>query len=77
MILEAIQKPKFFVSFGGKINLGNYESQDINFGVSNIPVDCSGEYLQEVMNAAISRQRITVEGFAAEFARMLKEDFGR
>lgn len=71
------EKPKFFVSFGGKVNVGNYESRDINFGISGIPVDCSGEYLQQVIEAAISRQQIVINGLAGEFDRILTDDFGR
>ena len=70
-------KPKFFVSLGAKINVGNYESRDINFGVSNIPVDCSAEYLQQVTEAAIARQNIALNVFAGELDRILREDFGR
>lgn len=74
---EIPEAPKFYVSFGGKINVGNYESRDINFGISGIPVDCTGEYLQQVIGAAISRQQIVIDGLAAEFDRILREDFGR
>lgn len=71
------ETPKFFASLGGKINVGNYESRDINFGISGIPVDCSAEYLQSVIEAGISRQQIVINAFAAKLDRILREDFGR
>lgn len=74
---EQEEKPKFFVSFGGKINVGNYESRDLNWGISGIPVDCSAEYLKEVTEAAIARQNYVINAFAGELDRILREDFGR
>ena len=71
------ETPKLFVSFGGKINVGNYESRDLNWGVSGVPVDCSAEYLQSVIEAALSRQQILMNAYAGELDRILREDFGR
>lgn len=69
--------PKMFVSFGGKINVGNYESRDLNWGLSGVPVDCSAEFLQSVIEAALSRQQIIMNAYAGELDRILRDDFGR
>lgn len=69
--------PKFYVSLTTKINIGNYESNDVSFGISNIPVNCTAEYLQEVLQAAIARTQVSLDAMAAEMGRILKEDYGR
>ena len=76
-ILEALTKPKFYASLGAKVNTGNYENKDLSFGISNVPVDCSAEYLKEVTEAAIARQNYVLNAFAGELDRILREDFGR
>ena len=71
------EAPKLYASIGMKVNTGNFENKDLSFGISGIPVDCSAEYLQQVIEAGISRQQIVINAFAAELDRILREDFGR
>lgn len=70
--LQSLQNdvPRFFVSFGGKINVGNYESHDVNWGISNIPVNCSIEFLEATITMAKERSAITLDALAQEVMRI-------
>lgn len=74
---ESKGPPTVWAGMAAKINIGNYESNDVNFGFSGVPVDCSAEYLQEVIAAGIARQQVMIQAMAAEIDRILREDYGR
>lgn len=69
--------PKVWVSLGAKINTGNYENQDVQMGVSNVPVSADQEYINTVVSQAQNTLRAVMEGLAAEMGRIMREDYGR
>lgn len=68
---------RVWASLGATINLGNYESQKIEIGVTGIPVDASPEFIAERLSQATVTIHTVVESLAQEMGRRMKEDYGR
>lgn len=68
---------RVWASLGMTINLGNYENQKIDIGLTGIPVDASPEWIQEQLTKAEITLHSVVEGLAQEMGRRLKEDYGK
>ena len=71
------EEPKIWASLGMKVNIQNYENQDISFGFSGIPVNCSQEYLDQTVAQGVQRIQFIIEAMATELSRVLKESYGR
>lgn len=74
---EGNDVPKVWVSLGAKINTGNYENQEVQMGVSNVPVSPDQEYINAIISQAQNTLRTVVEGLASEMSRVMREDYGR
>lgn len=68
---------KVWASLGMTLNIGNYENQKIDIGVTGLPVDAPPEYIQEQLQKATVTLHSAVEHLAKEMARRLQEDYGR
>lgn len=69
--------PTVGASLGMKINLGNYESQDILVWLTGIPVGASPEYIAAQMPQAQITLGQVVDTLAQEMGRRLRDDYGR
>lgn len=65
------------VQIGMKINTGNYENQDISFGISNVPVGASPEYLAKVKVEALKTITDVLGTLADELFRLRVENYGK
>lgn len=63
---------KVFVQLGTKINIGNYESMDVSFGVSGIPINSSPEYLEAVAGKAMGTVNTLLNYMYGELANKIK-----
>ena len=71
------EKPKVYASLGMKVNIGNYENQDISFGVSGILYDASPELLAEILPTATLTIQRAMNALSEEMLRNLRENYGR
>ena len=74
-----VEAPKFHVSLGTKVNIGNYENIDISMGLSGIPVDSSPEYIESVTVQASGKITDIMNALYAELAdkiQKVKEAYG-
>ena len=71
--MEKSGPPTFWVGLGMTVNLGNFESQKIDFGVANIPLDATPEYLQNLMNEAKPRIETVVQGLGEQMIARYKD----
>lgn len=68
---------KVWASLGATVNIGNFENNKIDIGVSGIPAGASSEYIEEQMKLAVMTIHEIVDDLAAEMGRRLREDYGR
>lgn len=71
------KRPTVGASLGAKLNMGNYESQDISIWLTGVPVGATQEYIDSLMPGAIKTTQQVVNTLAAEMGRILKEEYGR
>jgi hypothetical protein len=76
-LVETDTKVTVWASLGMTVNLGNYENQKIDIGVSGLPVDASDEFIALQLNKAKLTLNKAVEGLADEMRRRITEDYGR
>lgn len=69
--------PTVWASVAMKINIGNYENQEISFGVSGIPTDATPEVFENLMQESTMTIKSVVDRLATEMHRRLVEDYGR
>lgn len=74
---EENTKVTVWASLGATINLGNYESQKIDIGITGIPIDASDEFIAERLAKANVTLHTVVESLAQEMGRRMREDYGR
>lgn len=76
-LLKAIKTPTVWASIGTTINMGNYENQKVDFGLSGIPVGASPEFIQEQLGKATLTLQQIIQGLAVEMGRIMTENYGR
>lgn len=69
--------PTFDTNMAMKVNIGNFENQDVGFGFNNIPVDASQEYLELMVTNGVQRAQFVLNAMAGEMRRVLTEEYGR
>lgn len=71
--MESNGPPTFWVGLGMTVNIGNFESQKIDFGVANIPIDASQEYIEGMVKEARPRIELVIEGLGEQMIAKYKE----
>lgn len=70
---------KVYAGLSMKVNIGNYENQDLSFGISGIPFDAAQnpEFLQSILaNGQLTIDR-AMGVMAQEMIRILQDKFDR
>lgn len=76
---EEATGPKIWAGISMKVNIGNYENQDISLGISGIPYDAykNPEMMQEILASGQLTIQSAMNVMAGEIQRILAVSYGR
>lgn len=66
-------RPTVWASLGTTVNIGNFENQKVDVGISGIPADASDEYLTEILDRSRNTIKTVINELANELFEKVKE----